>query len=386
MGSRTLSSERPESVERLAARLAGADQELLGRFRSVRAFSRSVRASEYHITNACNLRCRGCWFFTFSFDKATKDETDLASLRDFIERERARHINAALLIGGEPTLVPDRLTAFVERMDYVTISTNGLRPLPRAGFERVSIGITLFGGGSLDDELRAIRPSGRTFSGLFETALRNYRGDERAIFNYAVAGGAVEYIRDTVKRIRDNGNRVTFNLYSPYDTGSPVQHSRDERLLDELLRTASDFPDTVVAHPYYLRTLIAGETEFGRFGYAVCPSISWDHPGHAVRRVNGNPTLPLFNAYGADLKTIQFCCTSGHCDDCRDSQAVQSWLLMSIRHFLHAENGLRTWVELAESYWRQFVWSPYHAGPTYEGGAKPRNTPARRLPPSRISA
>src|SRR5438874_5962808 len=118
---------------------------MLRRFRAVRAFSRGVRASEYHITNACNLRCRGCWFFTFGFDGRSKEETDLARLRDFIERERARHINAALLIGGEPTLVPDRVMAFVERMDYVTLSTNALRPLPHAGFERVSIGITLFG-------------------------------------------------------------------------------------------------------------------------------------------------------------------------------------------------------------------------------------------------
>src|SRR5262245_5624769 len=124
MDSATLSRERPESVERLAARLAAGDEELLRRFRAVRAFSRSVRASEYHITNACNLRCRGCWFFTFEFDRMTKDESDLTKLREFIERERARHINTALLIGGEPTLVPDRVMAFVERMDYVTISTN----------------------------------------------------------------------------------------------------------------------------------------------------------------------------------------------------------------------------------------------------------------------
>src|SRR2546430_585247 len=177
-----LSSVRPESVERLAVRLAGGDEALLGRFRAVRAFSRSVGASEYHITNACNLRCRGCWFFTFGFDGRYKEETDLARLRDFIERERARHINTALLIGGEPTLVPDRVMAFVESMEYVTISTNGVRPLPRAGFEHVSIGITLFGGGRLDDELRAITPTGRTFTGVFETALRNYRDDPRAIF------------------------------------------------------------------------------------------------------------------------------------------------------------------------------------------------------------
>src|SRR5437773_9111323 len=173
MSTATISLGRHESVERLARRLAGADEALLARFHAVRAFSRTIRSSEYHVTNACNIRCRGCWFFTFDFDKQTKDETDLAALRAFIERERARHINAALLIGGEPTLVPDRVMAFAEGMEYVTLSTNGLRPLPRAGFERVSIGITLFGGGDLDDELRAIMPGGRTFTGLFVTALRN---------------------------------------------------------------------------------------------------------------------------------------------------------------------------------------------------------------------
>src|SRR3989441_11196117 len=93
MNTMAISSDRPESVERLAARLARTDEALLRRFRAVRSFARSVRASEYHITNACNLRCRGCWFFTFEFDRETKDQTDLGRLRAFIQRERGRHIN-----------------------------------------------------------------------------------------------------------------------------------------------------------------------------------------------------------------------------------------------------------------------------------------------------
>jgi len=40
---------------------------------------------------------------------------------------------------------------------------------------------------------------------------------------------------------------------------------------------------------------------------------------------------------------------------------VQTWLLVSVRHFLNSREALQTWVELAENYWRQFVWSPYHA-------------------------
>ena len=356
---RAKSISHSESIEKAAARLAGDDQALLQRFRAVRSFSRSIRASEYHITNACNLRCRGCWFFAFEFDKGTKDETRLSELRAFIDRERARHINAALLIGGEPTLVPDRVAEFVERMEYVTISTNGLRSLPRHGFERVSVGITLFGGGDLDDQLRAVTAGGHEFTGLFDSVLRNYRNDRRAIFNYAVTASGIENIDDTVRRIRDNGNVVTFNVYTDYRADGTREPSTDQRLLDELLRVAETYPDAVVAHPYYVRALVTGRSSFGRFGYDVCPSISWDYPAHAKRRANGNPTLPLFNVYGADFGTLQFCCTSGHCEGCRDSQAVQTWLLMAVRSFLNSPSGLRTWVELAETYWRQFSWSPY---------------------------
>lgn len=357
---RASTAARPASVDRLAAQAAGSDEALLRRFHDVRTFARTFRPSEYHITNACNLRCKGCWFFAYDYDKRTRDETDLAMLRAFIERERRRHVNAALLIGGEPSLVPERVAAFVAAMDYVTVSTNGLRPLPMEGFERVSIGITLFGGGDLDDELRGIRPGGRTFTGLFETALANYRNDPRAIFNYAITDRGTDLIEPTVRRIRDNGNRTTFNFYSEHHTDTPLRCRETDRLLEEALRVQSMYPDTVVAHPYYLRALITGESEFGRFGYDVCPSVSWDHPDHAARRRSGTPVLPLFNVYGADLKTIQFCCTSGHCDGCRDSQAVQSWLLVSTRHFLGSRAALETWVELAESYWRQFVWSPHY--------------------------
>ena len=123
----------------------------------------------------------------------------------------------------------------------------------------------------------------------------------------------------------------------------------------------SGTPTPTPSFPYYLRALLSGGTELGRFGYNVCPSMSWDHPAHATRRANGNPTRPLFNVHAPDLTTIHFCCTSGHCEGCRDSQAVQSWLLVSVRHFLQSRQGLQTWVELAENYWRQFVWSPYHS-------------------------
>ena len=86
-----------------------------------------------------------------------------------------------------------------------------------------------------------------------------------------------------------------------------------------------------------------------------------DHPDHAERLRNGDPVLDGFSVYGADYQTLQFCCTSGNCADCRDSQGVYSWLLVSMNRFLDDTGRLETWLELAESYWRQWYWAQRHA-------------------------
>lgn len=106
--------------------------------------------------------------------------------------------------------------------------------------------------------------------------------------------------------------------------------------------------------------MITGQSHWAHFGYDVCPSISISHPAHHGRLRNGNPVLPLFNTWAADLETVHFCCTSGHCDSCRDSQAVFSWLMVSPHHFLDDSEQLWTWVQIAESYLSQFIWSPFH--------------------------
>lgn len=342
--------------------LLGRSPNLKQRFQRVTAFGRTVRSSEYHITNACNIRCKGCWFFELGHDKETNEEKDPEMLQRFLELEKkARRINAALVIGGEPTLFPQRLTIFREQMAYLTISTNGLKKLPVSGFEDVAIGITLFGGGSLDDQLRAIRPGGGRFYGLFETALKNYRNDARAGFVYALCPEGLTHIEQTVKRIRDNGNIVNFNYYSRYGSDRHSGYESNGALLDEALRVKDLYPETVISHPYFIRAMLEGRSHWAEFGYEQCPSISIEHPANASRISNGNPFLPNFNAWSADLKTLKFCCTSGHCSGCRDSQAIYSWLLVNLRHFSSSMQMLETWIEIAETYWSQFVWSPFHA-------------------------
>ena len=352
----------PRSNERALLReVLRGEGELGRRLAALRSFSKGVRTSEYHITNACNLRCKGCWFFEYGFDDKTIDLASTEAWRMLAKDQvQSKKMTSALLIGGEPSLYPERVAAFVEHMDYVTISSNGLKGLPREGFEDVAVALTLFGGEGRDDALRAIRPSGQRFTGLFDQVLANYRDDDRATFVFAVDPESPESIEPTVRRIEANGNLVTFNYYSAYGSDDPLRKAAEERLLEEMLRVRERYPGVVVNTPYSVKTLVTGETDWAKFGYDVCPSISTSHPAHEERLKNGNPTLPNFNSYASDGKTLNFCCASATCDGCRDSQAVYSWLLLSMKQFLGSRESLEVWLDTAESYWRQFRWSPYH--------------------------
>ncbi len=246
-------------------KLLDGDTDYLRRYLRIRDISKNVRVSEYLITNACNIRCKGCWFFEYDFDKKSKEVTDLQRLEQFLLKERARGINSALIIGGEPTLFPDRVKLFTEIMDNVTVSTNGLKKMPIKGFESVAVLISLFGGGKLDDELRAIKPNKSTFTGLFDTALENYCDDPRACFIFAITEDGIDYIEETVRKIHDNGNRVTFNFYSKYDSADPLYQKDRDALLNEALRVKNLYPKTVLSHPYYINSIVTGKTHWDKF-------------------------------------------------------------------------------------------------------------------------
>lgn len=166
---------RKHRVRERIANLVATAPSLHARFMALRSFGTQVRIREYHLTNACNIRCKGCWFFSYGHDQGRREEKSLAAWEAFAAQQRQDRVNTALLIGGEPTLFLERIYAFVKAMRHVTISTNGLRKLPSdERFGQVAMLVSVFGGGPLDDDLRAIKPSGRPFRGLFNGSLRRW--------------------------------------------------------------------------------------------------------------------------------------------------------------------------------------------------------------------
>lgn len=339
------------------------DPALAERLRRLQRFAGSVRTRVVFLTRSCDIRCQGCWYFGHGMDQGVTEEKDQAAVDAFAARLAVEGCTHALLLGGESTLVLDRVRAFTRHVRHVTVVTNGLRPLPRDdGFADVNVAVSVFGGGPLDDRLRGIRPNGTRFTGLFDKALTNYQGDPRAVFILALSEDGLDHVEDTVRRVRDNGNQLSFSFYSAYGTDTPVPAAtaRREALLEEALRVKESYPDTVTSHPYFIRTAVTGRSHWAEFGYDVCATVSVGHPAHTARLGNGNPVLPDFAAYRPDLRTVEFCCTSGDCGGCRDSQAMHSWLLVSLPRFLESAGRLREWVEIAESFYRQYYWSPYH--------------------------
>ena len=63
------------------------DPELSARFELLRRLGRDVRSSEYHLTNACNIRCDGCWFFAKDFDQRTEDRGTEADWKRFAQEQ-----------------------------------------------------------------------------------------------------------------------------------------------------------------------------------------------------------------------------------------------------------------------------------------------------------
>jgi len=99
------------------------DQHWYARYKRISKLN--IRSSIYDVTNKCNLRCKGCFFFSSDEHKAAAEEMDTNKWETFIEKEMDRGVNLAILIGGEPTLYLDRVEAFYKRLPTFC-ATNGL--------------------------------------------------------------------------------------------------------------------------------------------------------------------------------------------------------------------------------------------------------------------
>jgi organic radical activating enzyme len=315
-----------------------------------RIASLNIRSSIYDVTNRCNLRCTGCFFFSSDEDQAAPEEMDSAAWQAFVEREKERGVNLAILIGGEPTLYMDRIDAFYQRLPTYC-ATNGQIRVPRDRFPDMMVGISLWG----DEEDEKILRGKDTFA----VSSRNYAGDPYTYYLYTITPKQVGRIERMVKKIQDVGLKVHLQLLSNDEEVDGFswneQQLKDVRAeMDGLLDT---YPETLISCKYYHRIITTGMMMGRPFGWMECPSVT-----EPADTRNPQPKrLIHFIRWAADLKTMHRCCTSAtrDCSTCKDGAAHMSWVMVNKKEHLTSAEDLRNWIEVYEMFAKLYRFIPW---------------------------
>ncbi len=309
-------------------------------YRQIRAAG-PVRSISVDLTHKCNLRCKGCYYFAEDMDAyQARDEEEFDG---FLQSEAERGTNFMTIVGGEPTLVMQRIKKIYDRFKC-SVATNGLRRIPYEGFEQLPIGVAIWGDRQTDAALRAPDES----KDLFSRALKNYRGDSRAFFYYTVAPGTADQIESVVEECVQNGNAVLFNYYSDLaGLGGPYDYRQGfDRVRREIDRMIERYPDRILLSSYFNRVISSGRLYDMTWGYDVCTNLSTNYEANQERLANGHPYNPHFRAYFADFKTVRRCCTGIHrdCDSCFDTWEHFSWIMIHLRKHLGSKQEFTHWL------------------------------------------
>ncbi|MCP4367252.1 MAG: radical SAM protein [Deltaproteobacteria bacterium] len=310
----------------------------------------NIRSSIYDVTNRCNLRCKGCFFFSSGEDKAAVEEMDVKKWEKFIDREKERGVNLAILIGGEPTLCFDRVEAFYKQLPTFC-ATNGIIKVPRDRFPDMMVGISLWG----DEEAEKLLREKDTFA----ISSKNYEGDPYTYYLYTITPKQIGKTERIIKKIKNVGLKVHMQLLSN-DEGVDGFYWKPEELKDlrlEMDDMLDKFPDTLISSKYYHEIITTGKMLGKEFGWMECPSVSLP----IDKRKPRPKRLIEFTRWASDLETIHRCCTSEtrNCSTCKDGAAHMSWVMVNKRAHIRTPKDLQNWIEVYEMFAKLYQFIPW---------------------------
>lgn len=311
------------------------DADVRDRWEKVRGYF-FLRESTYDMTNRCNIRCDGCYYYEGDKQFAPENR-DPEAWRERMRREKERGITYVVLAGAEPSLVPELLTTCFEVMPLGSIATNGFRLIPPSvGYK---IHISVWGN---DETSRRVRNA----ANLLERQLDNYDGDPRAVFVYTFTKQNIREVGEVAERIAARNGRLTFNVFSaPVGYEGPLRHDRSSlrETRRAMLETMARYPEAVLFSTY---NAVAHTHEQGLHSLYGC----------SYPRRNASTDVGLgrtFRQYRADLtwdRSVSCCVPDTDCDDCRHYAAGSA--VVTARLFRHAADPdtFRSWLDYVDTY------------------------------------
>ena len=301
----------------------------------------SLRSISLDLTEECNLRCSGCYYFEEGMDKLINKNTNPdITFHELIKKEKERGTNFVTVVGGEPSLRLDRLKVIYDNFK-MNVATNGLIRIPFEGFENMPIGVSVWGDHLTDSEFRN---NGKR--DLFQEALDNYKNDSRAFFYYTVSPEKNHEIASVVEQCINNGNKVLFNYYSDLTGQNGLFPFGFEKVRDEIDKMIEKYPESILTTSYFNKVITTRKLYDQSWGYNVCTNVSINYKRNQERLQNGNPYNPHFLSYNADFESTRRCCTGidRSCDSCFDAWEHFSWIMINMKKHMGSKQEFTHWL------------------------------------------
>jgi MoaA/NifB/PqqE/SkfB family radical SAM enzyme len=312
-----------------------ADPQIRRRWEKVRKYF-FLRESTYDMTNRCNIRCEGCYYYEGEKQFA-RGNTDPAAWHELMEAEKKRGITYVVLAGAEPSMVPELCEVCFRQMPLGAIATNGLKFIPAA--VNYKIHISVWGN---DETSLQIRKA----DNMLARQVENYRRDPRAVFVYTFTRDNIDQAREVAQVLAGQGCRLTFNMFSaPVGYDGPLRHTPVslEHTRKVMLELLSQYPENVLFSAY---NAVAHTHRRALHELYGC----------SYPRMNPSTDIGLgrsFRQYRADLtwdRDVACCVPDTDCADCRHYAAGSA--VVTARLFRHATapDAFKAWLDYVDTY------------------------------------
>jgi MoaA/NifB/PqqE/SkfB family radical SAM enzyme len=315
--------------------LLAVDTEMRNRWEKVRKYF-FLRESTYDMTNRCNMRCDGCYYYEGDKQFA-KENHDLESWRNHMKKEKARGITYVVLAGAEPALVSELIRVCHEEMPLGCIASNGLKRIPESiGYK---IHISVWGNDETSQKVRKAK-------NLLQKQINNYQDDPRAIFIYTFCRNNISEVHEVVDILVSHNCKVTFNTFSaPTGYSGELKHDQESltAVRHSMIELMEKYPEHVLFSHY---NAVVHTHKYGLHELYSCP---YPH-------MNSSTSLGLgrsFRQYRTDLtwdRATACCVPDTDCLDCRHYAAGSA--VVTAKLFSHAINPdtFRSWLDYVDTY------------------------------------
>ncbi len=338
------------------------------RYRHLRRTAGRLRPSQYDVSQVCNLTCEGCLFFAGADGRRADVVPDPERIDAFFAGEKARGVNFLQFGGAEPALEQETLRIAARHVGRGVVFTNG--SIRIASDIPFMLHISVWGLG----------PEGRRLRGadVVGKAVRNYRGDPRALFVFTVNASNLESIPAVAAYCAENGVPLTFSHFSPtqdYGLWREGQDGADTDYFkagaegaDAMVHTAATLAEArqrileaMAAHPativYDQALLEAVHDPAGLYEIDPATGVALDCGSRVTERYRH------FHVDLSDAGEAKCCAPNLSCGSCRLYIQSLATLLGRLDRYQSAPGGVGAWLDLWEL-WCRFTlvgWRPWEA-------------------------